>query len=143
MKIHEVKATGKIVDGPGAKQRMKIHEVKATGKIVDGPGAKPRKSSKSKKSEPSSSSSMDIPSNLSKLTVVALKDLMRSRGIKPMTGRKADLIARIESHTGAQQQPKSRAPTPVASPPKKARTPPIKMSKSPKAFQDLQLEEFV
>ena len=124
------------------KSRMKIHEVKATGKIVDGPGAKPRKSSKSKKSEPAPSSSMDIPSNLSKLTVVALKDLMRSRGIKPMTGRKADLIARIESHTGA-QQPKSRAPTPVASPPKKARTPPIKMSTTPKAFQDLQLEEFV
>jgi hypothetical protein len=142
MKIHEVKATGKIIEGPGAKQRMKIHEVKATGKIVEGPGAKPRKSSKSKKSEPSSSSSMDIPANLSKLTVVALKDIMRSRGIKPMTGRKADLIARIESHTGA-QQPKSRAQTPVASPPKKARTPPIKMSTTPKAFQDLQLEEFV
>lgn len=124
------------------KSRMKIHEVKATGKIVEGPTAKPRKSSKSKKSEPAPSPSMDIPSNLSKLTVVALKNLMRSRGIKPMTGKKADLIARIESHTGA-QQPKSRAPTPVASPPKKARTPPIKRSTTPKAFQDLQLDEFV
>ena len=120
------------------KSRMKIHEVKATGKIVEGPTAHLRKSSKSKKSEPAPSPSMDIPANLSKLTVVALKDLMRSRGIKPMTGKKADLIARIESH-----QPKSRPPTPVASPPKKARTPPIKRSSTPKAFQDLQLEEFV
>ena len=63
-----------------------------------------------------------LPEALSKLTVPALKDLLREQG-KPVSGRKADLLARLEGREADPAAAKVARPVAVnAGPPPGARS---------------------